>query len=109
MDPRLIGFLSMQLWTLPLLLVCAAGLATGLVQRRLGARARQGAIGFGLLLLAQLSGVLQNYLMTFVYEPGNLSQFATLSLNFGLGRLALQLAGLVTLMFAAFSRDQAVE
>lgn len=106
MNSRLISFLSMQLMTVPLILACAVGVAIGLSRGDLGTRARLGAAGFGLLLLAQLLTVLQNYLMVYRFEPGDYMQMAKLSVLFAAGRLVLTIAGFVVLIFAVFHRDR---
>lgn len=105
MDQRLISFLSMQLFTLPLVLACAVGVVIGLSQAQLGPRARTGAAGFALLLLAQLLTVLQNYLTVYRYE-GDYRQMTTMSVLFAVARIGLELAGLVALILAVFHREK---
>jgi len=105
MDPRLISFLSMQIFTVPLLAVCAVGVVIGLSRSKLGTSARAGAAGFALLLLAQLLTMLQNYLTVYRYE-GDYRQMATMSALFAVARIGLELAGLVALILAAFHREK---
>ena len=105
MDSRLISFLSMQLFTVPLLAACAVGMVIGLSKLELGTRARAGAAGFAMLLLAQLLTILQNYLMVYSFA-GDYRSFANISVLFAVARVALDVAGIVALIIAAFHRDK---
>jgi hypothetical protein len=103
-DSKILAFLTSQIFTVPIVLACAVGVAIGLARRELGMRARLGMIGFGLLAASQLLSVLNMYQLYFVVD--DVARYAPVAAKHGFLRLALELVGLVVLIVAVFHRSR---
>jgi hypothetical protein len=105
MDAKILAFLTSQIFTVPVVIVCLVGVAIGLARREPGTRARLGMAGFGLLAASQLLSTLNMYQMYIQVEPGEIARFARTAAWYGLWRMGLEIAGLIILIVAVFQKS----